>query len=106
MKSKLVAIQSPKAVVVLRRHSKTERKQGDSVPCIQLKLVPSCPSSIRCLQVRSSYSNLKGIMRFANSQPWPRWALSGESKTGKETSLEDNEKEPEPSWDSRGGDVL
>jgi hypothetical protein len=35
-----------------------------------------------------------------------RWALSAESKTGKETSLEDNEKEPEPSWDSRGGDVV
>lgn len=31
-----------------------------------------------------------------------RGALSAERKTGKETSLGDNEKEPDASWESRG----
>jgi hypothetical protein len=44
---------------------------------------------------------LKGMpMRFTALVG--RGALSAERKTGKETSLEDNEKEPEASWDSRG----
>lgn len=54
---------------------------------VPLKLVP-LPSSIR--------SGVEGAALVG------RGALSAERKTGKETSLGDNEKEPDASWESRG----
>jgi len=85
MKSKLVAIQSPREGVVR----------------ITVKLVPS----IRCCRyVDHTVARPKRYAYEIHSLG--RGTLWGLGKTGKETSLEDNEKEPEGSWDSVGGDML
>jgi hypothetical protein len=83
---------------VLRMYSKREREQGDSVP-YTVKI-----SSVAVVdQIRCCPSFIARPKRDVCEIQWLGWwGAVGWSETGKETSLEDNEKEPEVSWDSRG----
>ena len=78
-----------------------ERKQGDSVPyTVEISSV-AVVDQIRCCR----YVDLDHTESTPKRDACKIHNL-GWSKTEKETSLEENEKEPEASWDSLGGFVM